>query len=106
MHTGCPNLVTERNVYRCPEHQRAYLAQWEKPRDVSYTKGMWRKRSKIFLAHHPTCARCGAPSELTHHVYRKREGGSDDSDNLEALCRSCHEAEHSQAGERWGKRAR
>ena len=106
MHPGCPNLVTERNVYRCPEHQREYLKQWEKPRDVKYTSTMWRKRSQIFLAHNPTCVRCGAPSEIAHHIYRKRDGGSDDEDNLEALCRSCHEGEHNQKGERWGRRER
>ena len=103
---GCPNLVFTPNVYRCPEHQREYLKQWEKPRDVKYTSAMWRKRSKIFLAHNATCARCGEASEIAHHVYRKREGGSDDEDNLEALCRRCHEAEHNAHGERWGRRER
>ncbi len=106
MHPGCPNLVTVANAYRCPEHEREYLKNWERPRDVKYTSGMWKKLSRLFLANHPLCERCGAPSELAHHVYRKREGGSDDFENLEALCRKCHEAEHNEKGERWKKRER
>ncbi len=103
---GCPNLVSTPNVYRCPEHQREYLKQWERPRDITYDDPVWQKRSKIFLAHNPLCERCGEPAELAHHIIRKREGGADDEDNLEALCRRCHEAEHNPAGERWRRRAR
>lgn len=102
---GCPNLVTGRNVYRCPEHQREYLRRWEKPRDVAYDRN-WKLKSRIFLANHPVCARCGEPSQLTHHITRKREGGADDWDNLEALCRRCHEIEHEKSGERWKRHER
>lgn len=102
---GCPNLVETPGVHRCPEHHREYLQQWERPRDVKYDQ-TWRMRSRMFLAQNPTCERCGAPAELAHHIYRKRDGGADDEENLEALCRSCHEREHNQMGERWGKRAR
>ena len=103
---GCPELVTKPGVYRCDKHQREYLDQWNRPRDIKYTGKMWRRHSRIFLSQHPVCERCGAPSELTHHIIRKREGGSDDFDNLEALCRACHEREHSKKGERWGASAR
>ena len=103
---GCPNLVYESNVHRCPEHQREYMKQWAKPRDIKYTSASWRRRSRIFLARHPTCERCGAPSEIAHHIIRRRDGGADDEENLEALRRSCHEAEHNKHGERWGKHER
>ncbi len=101
MERGCPNLVTDEFAHRCPEHQREYLRKWSKPRDVKYSSGSWRKLSKIFLRHNPICNRCGAPSVLAHHIIRKRDGGSDDWDNLEALCASCHEREH--RNERWGR---
>lgn len=106
MEPGCPNLVTQRNAYRCAEHQRAYLNNWEKPRDVNYGSGKWRLLSRMFLRQNPVCERCGEISEVAHHRYRRRDGGADDFENLEALCRRCHEAEHNASGERWGKRER
>lgn len=98
---GCPNLVTKDGVYRCEDHYRPYMNQWKKPRDVDYGKG-WALKSKMFLRAHPDCERCGEKAVLAHHIIRKRDGGSDDDDNLEALCNACHEAEH--VNERWGKR--
>ena len=86
--------------------ERQVVVNKAKPRDIKYTSSSWRRRSRIFLARHPTCERCGAPSEIAHHIIRRRDGGSDDEENLEALCRSCHEAEHNKHGERWGKHER
>ena len=103
---GCPNLVTEPGVSRCTEHQKQYKKELTRPRDVKYTSQRWRKTSKVFLSRNPICERCGAPSEIAHHIIRKRDDGADDFDNLEALCRKCHEAEHHASGERWGRRER
>lgn len=50
----------------------------------------WRARRLAFLRAHPLCARCGGPAEHADHKRAKARGGSDEWDNLEALCASCH----------------
>ena len=41
------------------------------------------------------CVRCGKPGRLeVHHKTKIADGGSDDLENLEALCRKCHFRAH------------
>ena len=61
--------------------------QWLK-RD-SY-RPMWAKTSRAFLSEHPFCAICGAFAEATDHIVPRARGGTDEWDNLQALCWSCH----------------
>ncbi len=53
------------------------------------------KISKLFLSKHPLCQQCEklgklTPATETHHIKPIAEGGSDEDDNLMALCKSCH----------------
>lgn len=52
------------------------------------------------------CARCGRPARAGHHQHRRCEGGTDQPQNLEPLCFTCHVREHSLAGEwsDWGRK--
>lgn len=51
----------------------------------------WPERSKRFLEAHPTCQKCSiAPSAETHHKIPRRLGGTDDEENLMAVCSKCH----------------
>ena len=43
------------------------------------------------------CERCLAagvltPTQHVHHIIPLKDGGTNDDDNLMALCRSCHDA--------------
>lgn len=96
--TGCPNLVTDPNEIYCLIH-RAKMKQQERERrkergtDAHYGP-RWERISKRFLRSNPVCELCGKPSEIAHHIIERSEGGSDDYDNLMALCRACHTALH------------
>ncbi|HLF78549.1 MAG TPA: DNA methyltransferase [Dehalococcoidia bacterium] len=50
----------------------------------------WRKLRRQVLREEPDCRRCGAPSTDADHITPRRQGGSDDRANLQALCHSCH----------------
>ena len=52
---------------------------------------VWRGKSKVYLAKHPTCEQCGtAKSTATDHIKPRAQGGTDEWDNMMALCRPCH----------------
>ena len=40
------------------------------------------------------CEKCGSQAVDIHHKKTKSVGGTDDIDNLIALCRKCHNSEH------------
>ena len=65
-----------------------------------------RKHVQIYLKHHGygeqdiiPCEKCSAVAVDIHHKRPKGCGGADDIENLEALCRNCHEKEHDLTGE-------
>jgi 5-methylcytosine-specific restriction protein A len=43
------------------------------------------------------------PATLVHHIKAARYGGTDDEENLMALCNSCHSHLHAQRGDRWNR---
>ncbi|MBN1954282.1 MAG: HNH endonuclease [Anaerolineae bacterium] len=101
---GCPNLVRgEARLCRvCSARQRR--AQ-DARRPTAAARGYgekWRRLRASYLARHPACAACGGMAVIVHHIVRKRNGGSDEDDNLIALCRSCHSYLHAKTGESWG----
>jgi 5-methylcytosine-specific restriction endonuclease McrA len=51
----------------------------------------WEKRRKWILDASPTCALCGSPANEVDHILPKAQGGTDDDDNLQALCPACHQ---------------
>lgn len=71
-----------------------------------YKSHAWEHLSRAYRMEHPLCERCLQkgiyhPSEITHHIIHIDEDNCHDPeilygyDNLEALCRDCHGAEHS-----------
>jgi 5-methylcytosine-specific restriction protein A len=106
-HPGCKTLTDKRF---CARHQQEedHLYNHDR-RDREAAKAydsIWRKVRMAFLAEHPLCARCETegrltPATLVHHVKPLRAGGGHDSENLMALCRSCHETLHTKRGERF-----
>lgn len=76
-------------------HQRGYGSQWE------------RLREHILRRDHYVCQLCKEAGQLTplvtgnpshpraahvDHIKPKAHGGTDDPDNLQSLCRTCHDA--------------
>ncbi len=102
-HHGCGKLTT---TGRCDDHphksnweyegrpnrhQRGYGRDWERKREQAL-----QRDGRICQTH----KRAGMYRMGTHvdHIVPKEQGGSDDLDNLQTLCKACHE--HKTATER------
>lgn len=88
---GCPELTKST---RCPTHEKRRRhqrireggrARGNTPAVIAATRRRYGNQ----------CARCPATKGLkVHHRVRVADGGTDDPENLELLCHSCHEREH------------
>src|SRR5262245_62913403 len=58
-----------------------------------YSTARWKRIRAKFLATHPGCAGCHRPATTVDHVIPRESGGSDRQDNLQALCRRCHNSQ-------------
>jgi len=77
--------------FRPPIHQPYRRQSKPSARARGYTTA-WEGEAKRYLAAHPTCARCPAPSQVVDHV-RPHRGNRElfwDRSNWQPLCRSCH----------------
>ena len=53
----------------------------------------WEKVRSLHLANEPLCRMCSRPADLVDHITPIRDGGERlDDDNLQSLCRRCHDA--------------
>lgn len=79
---------------RCTICQRAVdSARWRGWRERRPTGGRWQAiRRRVMERDGWTCQLCGAPADEVDHVVPWSMGGTDDLDNLRALCRRCHRA--------------
>lgn len=91
---GCPRLV-ERG--RCDKHATGQQQAADRARGSASERGYgaaWRKLRLAFLAQYPLCRACQSkgmvtPAVLVDHIVPKPKG-TDDWDNLQSLCVSCH----------------
>jgi 5-methylcytosine-specific restriction protein A len=106
---GCPNLTD--GLY-CEQHQREANARYNKyERDPESNKRYGRKWKRIrdrYTKAHPLCEECQkrgklVPAEEVHHIIPLSRGGSNATDNLMSLCKSCHSSITARDGDRWGE---
>jgi 5-methylcytosine-specific restriction enzyme A len=96
-YSKCNQYAIDNNSY-CETHAKIKDAG-DKRRNRVYTND-WHKLSRAYRLEHPLCELCLAkgllrPSGLVHHIVEIEQGGlvyADD--NLQALCRPCHERIH------------
>ena len=72
-------------VGRGSRHERGYGAQWQKARLVILARDLY------------LCQPCKTqgrttPAKQVDHIKPKASGGTDDHDNLQAICEDCHKA--------------
>jgi 5-methylcytosine-specific restriction protein A len=88
---GCP-ARTER--LRCPAHSSKRKQQYDldNPNRQAYYKSLeWRAKRKRILKRDPFCVTgCGKLSRIVDHRIARENGGTDDDDNLQGLCTTCH----------------
>ena len=109
-HLGCKALVADGTGFcsvhqedrkigkfadarRGTSHQRGYGSEWQKIRSriLSRDKGLCQP-----------CLRAGRyrPAKAVDHITPKFEGGTDDDENLQAICLPCHEAKTAEESRR------
>ena len=80
--------------------QRSY----ERRRGSSTARGYgytWQKKRLAYLAENPVCVRCQGPANEVDHIVSKRRGGSDDEENFQSLCKTCHSRKTAREDGRW-----
>ena len=99
---GCPNLVTSRLMRGyCDDHadQRHGWAKTQAIKGNTTQRGYgyaWQKlRQTIFERDGYLCQVCKRAGRITpateiDHIKNKASGGTDESDNLQAICKTCH----------------
>jgi 5-methylcytosine-specific restriction protein A len=91
---GCAGRATDRG--RCGQHARTR----EQLRGTAASRGYgakWRRQRATYFAEQPYCVVCLADGQYKlatdlDHVVPREQGGSDEWDNLQGLCKEHHSA--------------
>lgn len=97
----CPNLTTRKDKGYCNEHSDQRSNWTKRPdRTGSTTKRgygyVWRKiRTQVLKRDAYLCVACKqagryVPATDVDHVISKANGGTDELENLQSLCKKCH----------------
>lgn len=98
-HPGCGQLVRDGTSY-CPAHKQARAGTFaDRARGTRQQRGYggaWDKLRVVVLQRDAgLCQPCRAAGHvavatMVDHIQPKSKGGTDDMDNLQAICRACH----------------
>lgn len=119
---GCPRVSKGRY---CDDHEEAgrrldggrrrrRKRRGRRRRGLTYSErggAEWVRTSKAYREVHPHCERCLRRGQVVdaaavHHRVAVRDGGTDDWDNLESLCSTCHAVETSRECAGWREEGR
>ncbi|HOT60454.1 MAG TPA: HNH endonuclease signature motif containing protein [Spirochaetales bacterium] len=102
---GCAKLATGRY---CEEHQKQETKRYNRyDRDPDSNKRYgrtWKQIRAAFLSANPLCVMCKedgrlTPATLAHHKVKLTDGGTNDWENMMALCQECHSRLHAGQGD-------
>lgn len=94
---GCSRLADSEQY--CAEHQalaNKHYNQYERDPVTNKRYGRaWKRIRDRYIKVHPLCEECLkigllTPAEEVHHVLPLSNGGDNKTNNLMALCKSCH----------------
>ena len=98
-HPGCGKLVRDGSGF-CADHQRPRPGSFaDKSRGTRHERGYgsaWDRLRKIVMQRDAgLCQPCKEDGRITvatmvDHIKPKAEGGTDDLENLRAICKVCH----------------
>lgn len=103
---GCPGIVRAGVCSECGPRKAQRDATYDRERGSAAARGYdrrWQRLRLMYLRSNPFCADCAAAGQVTqatevHHKIAKRDGGLDQWENLQALCKPCH-SKRTAAGE-------
>ena len=109
-HLGCAELVRDGAGY-CQAHKAdANAGKWgDERRGSRHERGYgseWEvTRKRILRRDKGLCQVClkGSryrPARAVDHIIPKAEGGSDEDENLQAICKTCHDAKTTEEAKR------
>ncbi len=110
-HPGCPELTDGRY---CEKHQKEMDREYNRasrPYKHLYNSSRWRRLRKHVLNKQPLCVECMkakrlTPATVVDHI-KPHEGDSTlffDEENLQPLCKPCHDRKTAKKDGRWGKK--
>lgn len=111
-HRVAPPHGSEAEALTCAEAAIPELVLWfderkrrqaERERDRAARRAArlgpgWDRMRRQVLAEETTCRMCNAPTEHVDHIVPLARRGDSSRSNLQALCRTCHEAKSRQDG--------
>ncbi|SCY25922.1 HNH endonuclease signature motif containing protein [Alkaliphilus peptidifermentans] len=107
-YTGCPELCEGRY---CDKHQREMDIEYDRsnrPYKKLYKTGKWQKLRRQVLANHPLCKVCKINGRIikatvVDHInpHKGDEKLFYDIENLQSLCKSCHDSKTAKEDGRW-----
>lgn len=104
-HVGCGALT--KDGY-CPKHPRkAWATNEGKSRQERGYGAAWQRiRKAVLIRDNYLCAVCMdsgrlTPAQEVDHIKPKAAGGTNNMDNLRAICTRCHRAKSPQDGRRY-----
>lgn len=98
-YSGCKNVVSDGGS-RCelhPHQKRASEPEKKRPYQSIYSSSRWKRLRQVILSEHPLCVHCERLGLVTaatviDHIIEISDGGAVwDRDNLQPLCRTCHQ---------------
>lgn len=111
---GCPNRSIVGAGGYCEIHKYLYIKEksqnsklyekYDRGYDHSKRYGAnWQKIRNLYIRQNPFCEECEKKGKTTlatlvHHRIPISDGGSNNTDNLESLCNTCHEEIHHHKG--------
>ncbi|WP_330547708.1 HNH endonuclease [Caminicella sporogenes] len=107
---GCPELTEGRY---CEKHQKEETKKYNRKRKYKklYNSSSWQRLRKKVLTKHPLCVECEekgrlTPATVVDHIvpHHGNEALFWDEDNLQSLCKSCHDRKTAKEDGRWGRK--
>jgi len=106
---GCPRLVPSGQTY-CAEHERQRQKRIDSKRESANARGYgnsWRRLRRLVLNAEPLCRECKRNGRImlateVDHIVPRANGGTNDFDNLQPLCKSCHSRKTARENEGFG----
>ena len=99
---GCPKLTANRF---CEAHAKEEAKHYDRfyRADKRYGRA-WARIRAAFLTANPLCELCKTDgrlmsAQMVHHKVKLTDGGTNDWNNLQALCNECHSRLHAKQGD-------